>query len=438
MDEKEIFMNIIERIKSALKEKKIDIYRINMIEKESIELFYILHDVDMARSAEITEISVIVYRDFEYENTKMRGNAATLIFPDMTDEEIEKALENAYYSAGFVKNKYYELPEGKEYDEIDATCYDLQIEAENMAKAIFSAEEDMCVKNSSAFINSAEVFAYRSKIRIVNSKGVDVSYYKYSFEGEFVAESKANGQDVEIHTEFSYNVPDVSQLSAKVSVALKTVKDRAEATLAPKAGKYDIVLTDIPCATMLSYYTARSSGAYIYAGYSSFSIGNAVQGEDVIGEKLNIKLKAVSPFSAEGIKMENRVLMENGVLKTIPCGSRFAYYLGVEPTGDYDFIECENGTIDYECMKENTLQIAAFSDFQVDPLSGQFGGEIRLAYFYEKKENGYEIKKLTGGSINGNIIEAGKDLIFSTQRYKDKNYDVPYAIKIKNVSVAGE
>lgn len=430
-------MSIIEKIQNILKDKKILTYRINVIEKSSVELFYILHRVDMARSADVKEISVIVYRDFEYEGTKMRGNAAALIYPDMTDEEIAKTLDGAYYAASFVKNKFYEIPEGTIDNVSEVEKYDLMEEAKNMAKAIFDAENEDEVKDALAYINSAEVFAYKSKIRIINSKGIDVSYYKYDFEGEFVAESKANGQDVEIHTEFSYNTPDCSQLLMKVKTALKTVKDRAEATVAPEGGKYDIVLTDVSCAAIMDYFTARATGAYIYAGYSSFSIGCDVQGNDVIGESLNIELKAVRPYSVEGISMKDRNLIENGILKTITCGSRFGYYLGVEPTGDYSAIECENGTVNFEEMKKNTLQIAAFSDFQVDPLSGQFGGEIRLAYLHEVNDDGYIVKKLTGGCINGNIIEAGKNMVFSKEKYKDKSYSGPYAVKLENISVAG-
>ena len=209
-------MSVIEKIKRILNNKQISTYRINVIEKSSVELFYILHNVDMARSSDVTEISVIVYRDFEHEGTKMRGNAATLIYPDMTEDEISASLEEAYYAAGFVKNKFYEIPNGVSCDVPETCSYDLQAEAACMAKAIFEAENAADVNSEVAFINSAEVFAYKSKIRVINSNAVDVSYCIYDFEGEFVAESKANGQDVEIHSEFSYNIPDKVQLSKKV------------------------------------------------------------------------------------------------------------------------------------------------------------------------------------------------------------------------------
>ena len=44
---------------------------------------------------------------------------------------------------------------------------------------------------------------------------------------------------------------------------------------------------------------------------------------------------------------------------------------------------------------------------------------------------------VTGGSINGSILESQKDIVFSTDRYAEIGYDGPYAILLKNVAVAG-
>lgn len=66
-------------------------------------------------------------------------------------------------------------------------------------------------------------------------------------------------------------------------------------------------------------------------------------------------------------------------------------------------------------------------------MSGHFGGEIRLAYLIEDGK----VTPVTGGSVNGSILEAQKDLIFSTERYTTAQYDGPYAVRLKNVSIAG-
>ncbi|MDD7688452.1 MAG: TldD/PmbA family protein, partial [Clostridiales bacterium] len=66
--------------------------------------------------------------------------------------------------------------------------------------------------------------------------------------------------------------------------------------------------------------------------------------------------------------------------------------------------------------------------------SGHFGGEIRLAYLYD--ENGNR-SLVTGGSVNGEIFSCQKDIVFSDERYSAYDYEGPFAMKVKGVSVAG-
>lgn len=83
--------------------------------------------------------------------------------------------------------------------------------------------------------------------------------------------------------------------------------------------------------------------------------------------------------------------------------------------------------------KKPYLQAMKFSDFQMDPFTGHFGGEIRLAYLFD----GNAVTKVTGGSVNGIITKAHKNLVFSEERYSDSHYEGPFAVKIENVAVAG-
>ena len=83
--------------------------------------------------------------------------------------------------------------------------------------------------------------------------------------------------------------------------------------------------------------------------------------------------------------------------------------------------------------KKPCIWAVAFSDFQMDAFSGHFGGEIRLAYIIEDGK----ITPVTGGSINGNLIEAQQNMTFSTERFSSANYEGPYAVKFTDISVAG-
>lgn len=70
----------------------------------------------------------------------------------------------------------------------------------------------------------------------------------------------------------------------------------------------------------------------------------------------------------------------------------------------------------------------------MNALDGRFGGEIRLAYLFT--DDG--VKLLTGGSVNGSLLEKQGGLTFSTERYTDADYTGPFAVRIAGVSVSGK
>ena len=133
--------------------------------------------------------------------------------------------------------------------------------------------------------------------------------------------------------------------------------------------------------------------------------------------------------------MEELPLVRDGKLLAWHGPNRFCRYLGVKPTGTLEKLSCANGTLPFaELKKGPALWAVTFSDFQMDAMSGHFGGEIRLAYLID--EDG-TVTPVTGGSVNGSILETQKDLVFSTERYQTARYSGPYAMRVKDVPVAG-
>ena len=270
-------------------------------------------------------------------------------------------------------------------------------------------------------------------MRFYSSLGFENGYEKTGCEGEFVTQCR-EPQDVEQYFHFEYLDLTPGALTEKVREALNTVRDRARAVRPPKTGVYDIVISDEQLVELLGFYDERSDGRFKYAGYFDVNAGDSVQGEDVKGERLNLVLVPAEPYSSEGIPMKERVLIKDGVLQCVQANERFASYLGIEPTGYYSRMRLENGTEALSEMKKGCLYPVSFSGFETDSFTGQFGGEIRLAYYYG--DNGVEI--LTGGSINGILPEKHGELVFSKERYSDSGYEGPFAVKMRGVSVAGE
>ena len=425
---------MIERIKSALARCGIDRWRINERREESAELFFVKKQLDTRRVKDVSKYEVTVFRDVPGKEGEKpaRGFTSVQFIASMEDARLDEELKGAYYAARFAANPWFELT-----DPVQAPVVEKRGElaeaplarsAGKMARALFAPDTQ-----KDAFVNSAEIFVVRSFRRIVSSEGTDVSYTDANINGEFVVQCKTP-EDVEIHNQFEYDALDEAALSAKVAEALTFVRDRARAQKILKSGRYDVVLSGDEVAEILSFYTTRSSANAVYAKYSTWQRGDDVQGA-ASGERLNLALQASVPYSQEGIPMEELPLVRDGKLLAWHGPNRFCRYLGVKPTGTLEKLSCANGTLPFaELKKGPALWAVTFSDFQMDAMSGHFGGEIRLAYLID--EDG-TVTPVTGGSVNGSILETQKDLVFSTERYQTARYSGPYAMRVKDVPVAG-
>lgn len=412
----------------------IKVYAVTCTEKEIDELFFIKKKLDMKRIEKTAEISMSVYKDMEIDGKKLRGRADIIASASMSDEELIEKIKSADFAAQFVKNPFFKLPAREVSSEVvmesDLNGLSLSEIADKFTEAVYAMDTD-----SEAFINNLELFVEEAKVHIINSEGTDVSYVKRGVKGEFVAQCKAP-QDVETYQNFDFDSLALQDIKELISRTLTMTKDRAKATKMPKAGTYDVIISDKYIPEIISFYPTRAHASLIFPGYSDYKIGDNVQGENVSGELLNITFTPSVPFNGEGIKMIERPLLENGVLKTIHGDQRFTYYLGVEQIGTYNKVSLPAGTVSFADMKKKpALHVVNFSDFQMDPMDGHFKGEIRLAYLTDENGN---VECVTGGSINGSIFEAQKQFAFSKEIENLAEYVGPKAVFLKDVQVAGE
>lgn len=424
--------SMMQTILQALHDAQVDAWDISDEEVSSAELFLIRRRLDMRRMKHTRKYRVTVYRDFEKDGKKMRGSSSVMLVPSQSKEEIERIIREAYYAAGFVPNPTYDFPKAE-------TCQPMQMESSLAALSV----EDAALKLADALVradhvegsvlNSAEIFVERHTVHFVSSWGTDVCYTNNNANGEYVAQCK-QPQDVEMHHTFRFDELAADTLQKQAEDALRQVRDRAVAKPTLPTGTYTVILSDDKLAELFSYYTARSHAGMVFPGYSNWKPGTDVQPQVTGGERLNLTLHATVPYSDEGIAMMDRPLLQDGKVVCNHGGARLSSYLGVAPTGNYNAISCANGSMSLEQMKaEPYLYPVSFSDFQMDVMSGHFGGEIRLAYYFDGKQTHI----VTGGSINGSIGEAGNDLVFSTERYDTVRYHGPFAVRLHNVKVAG-
>ena len=424
---------MIDKILKVLKNNNVTTYRLRDSITESTEVFFVKKKLDTRRIANTETVSVTVYKEFEKDGVKYLGDANFAVEPSMSEEMIDSKVKKAFMSAGFVTNKAYALADKVISNTIHVKSNLSEMTSEEalekMVEALYRNDTD-----DNTFINSAEFFLTKRTVRIVTSKGVDVSWVKFGIGGEYVCQCKTP-EDVETYASFDYDDLECEQLAEKVKETLAMTRDRSVAVANPVNGKCDIVLPNQYAQEVLNYYIDQTDAFYNFAGYFENKIGDVVQGkEEITGDRITLDLLPDEPFSADGIKMEELPGLENGVLKNYQGALRFCRYLNVPAVGAYGKYRIASGDMSFEDMKKQKgLYIVNFSDFQMDSVVGCFRGEIRLAYY----NDGTKIVPVTGGSVNGSIHEVQSSIRLSSERQETTSISGPKAIFLKDVSVAG-
>lgn len=419
-------------IRQSLKDANVEKWAIEERITASAELFFIRRDLDMRRMKQTHKYFVTTYRSFEKDGKPMLGSSRVMLVPSQSREEVDTAIRSAFFAASFVANPAYPLPDAQccEPFTMESSLSELTIEeaAMKMAEGLFAAD---CVEGS--VLNSAEIFVEKNTVHLLTGWGTDVCYTKYNTNGEYVAQCK-QPQDVEMHHSFRFDELAADALGKEAADALQQVRDRAVAKQNLPSGSYDLILSGERVAELLSYFVERSHVGMVFPGYSNWKSGTDVQEQMNGGERLNIALHATVPYSDEGIPMVDRPLIADGKVQLNHGGARLSAYMDVPATGDYRAVNVDNGTVCFEAMKKAPyLYAVSFSDFQMDGMSGHFGGEIRLAYWFD----GEKTHIVTGGSVNGVITDCLGSMVFSTERYDATDYHGPFAVKLPGVKVAG-
>lgn len=430
---------MIQKIQELLKQtKKISAWTIKEEVSSSMELFFIKEKLDMNRYTDLHEYHVRLFVDFEENGQSYKGDASILIGASDTFDEMKEKIESAVFSAGFVKNNWYDLPTNKDdnYEELKTfeTIRDLKDRYEQLHKVLFK------VYPYQAKVNSCEVFAVEGSNRIITSKGTDVTYPHSEFSFEIVTDSSFGEEPVEIFNGYYLTNMDLSQVEKIVDRQLMETEGRSKAQRNKKMEGQRIVLSGDAVEEFLMFYLEQATDSSIYRKISKAKQGELFLSESA-KEKLNVRINPMlstsiyaRPVDNEGKKLERYDLYRDGKVAHLRTSSRYSHYMGIENIGFCDTFEVEGGERSLEeYLKEDYIEILTFSSFLMDPTTGDFGGEFRLA---KQVKNG-EVSFITGGAISENIFRVQNEMRFSKELEGRKYSISPKAIIFDNITVSG-
>ncbi len=432
---------MLERIRKILI-NQIDITGFKICETmvQSNELFFVKKNVDMDRAKNVHYFKVTVYIDSEENGSKFTGSSTTNIHPTMSDAQIEEAIKETAFAAKYVKNPYFPLTKpAASYETAPESSFakeNLPYWMNMITKAIY--KNDIYDKGG---INSCEIFLNKIETRIVNSEGIDVHSVEYKCIVEFITTWKEDGEEIELYRCINCSDFDEDLFAEEVKNMITTCREKAVAGNTPALQTFPVILTREAVRDFFSYYTSKSNASSIYNQFSTWNLGDMIQGDQVKGDLITVTLDPFlknstdsSGFDGDGVALFPVTIIENGELKRYEADTRYAHYLGVAPTGSIRNVVVNGGCkTAEELQQEPHLTTVAFSDFFVDELTGDFCGEIRLAWYYDGKST----IPVSGGSISGNINKLHHELYLSKELWKDNNFEGPLMVKLLNVTIAG-
>ena len=424
---------MLEMIIKALKEAGVTAWEISEVETRGWEFYFIRHALDQNRVRDVKHVVVQVFQLFE--DGQYLGSASCEIAPTADEAEIRTKIAALAYRATLVKNRPYTLHAPEPFEPAADAPIDVDAIARDFLRTVRGLPE-----TAGEDINSYEVFVSAKTRRLINSRGVDVKESYPDSMLEVVVNARREGHEIELYRNYRSGTCDVEGLSRDLVRTMQYGRDRLIARPTPALGKADVLFTTRDAVALFEYFSDRLNAAMVYRKMSDWELGKPVAA-DFRGDRPSVTALRELPnssknrrFDAEGAPIRDTVLLEDGVARNYLGSRMFASYLGLEHAFIPTNLSAAGGTHSEEELRAGPyLEAVEFSDFQVDSLTGDIFGEIRLAYWHD----GETVTPVTGGSLSGSMLELAGEMYFTRESAQYDNWRVPAATLVKGVTVTG-
>ena len=422
---------MLNTIVNILKASGVYGWEVSDVKKQGWEFYFIRHALDQHRAKNVEHITVKVYQLVG----DGLGFASAEIAPTATASEAEALVRDLAYRASLVKNKPYTLvpPAGEAANAGEAS--DLAAISGDFLRAMAELPE-----TSTEDVNSYEIFVTDVTRRLITSTGIDETERYPSSMIEVVINARRDGHEIELYRNYKSGSCDAEALRRDLEKTMQYGRDRLNTVPTPITGKYNVLFSGADACAIYRYFVSRMDAQMVYRKISPWELGKPVC-EDVHGDKVTVtalrELKNSSAnhrFDAEGAQIRDTVMIEDGVARHYLGARMFASYLGLEDSFLPTNIAVSGGTQSEAALRAGQyLEVVEFSDFQVDAMTGDIFGEIRLAYWHD----GETVIPVSGGSLSGSMDDFVGELYMSRDTAQHDNMRIPALTLLKGVTVTG-
>jgi predicted Zn-dependent protease len=397
-------------------------------------------------SSEIYNIDVLCDSK-DSEGNPSSGLGTVSILPG---GEIEQALEKAIITAKLVHNQPYDFAEPAPVPELDLVDQQYLKDPASGLQQVLTSLKDTTAKYPHVRMTTAECFGQEKSTHLVSSKGMDARQRSTEIYLQWVYIGGSGDEEVETYVEmYRRQIADL-KLEEEAALRAQYTSDLLAAGPAPDySGPVFVQGSNLAAMIAGAPYDpggptviqTLSSAGLKYTGETPWEIGKSIFREEVKGETLQMWANRQLPygifssaFDAEGIPAQRVPLVQDNHLGAFWTDQRYASYLDLPLTGSFGNLEMPAGkSPQTELQQGKYIEIAQFSWFHPDYITGDFSSEIRLGYLVENGEK----RPFRGGLLVGNLLDALADVRWSSETGFYGNYLGPKAARFNNLQVAG-
>ncbi|HLJ82108.1 MAG TPA: metallopeptidase TldD-related protein, partial [Ktedonobacterales bacterium] len=352
----------------------------------------------------------------------MLGNTDLTLLPGDTADaaNLQVRLRDAVMMASLTDNPPYELPARPEVGFPAVETMDPALDGDGAA----ALEETMrrlrlaVAGWSSVRLSSAELMVTRTSRALRNSRGLTGAESGTEVFLDFVLIAHEDGREAEFHAELQRR--RLADLNIEGTVdAYATFARHALHAATPATHQGAVVLSGEALASLFNPPLAagpllfHTSGQAAFQGVARLKPSDLVTGEEPRGDRLTLLSDSLRPwglrsaaFDAEGLPARSVAVIEEGVFRRHWADTRYAAYLGIEPTGRFANITIPPGAWSLDALRSaadgTVYEIVSFSFMNPDPATGDFVAEIKLGYRHDE----YGTTPIKGGALAGNVFSA--------------------------------
>ena len=360
--------------------------------------------------------------------------------------DINSALEKAVLTAQLVHNEPYDFAEPASIPDIELADHDYLEDPAGKIQGVINTLKETTGAFPHVRLTAAECFGQEKTTHLVSSKGLDANQKETEIYLEWVYIGGSGDDEVESLANISRRRIADLNLNEEAALRAKYTSDLLIADQ-PKSYTGRVYVQGSSLAVMVagaklsgSLLQTLSSASMKYSGETPWEIGKSIFREEAKGDSFNAWANRQIPygmpsnaFDNEGIPAQRIPLIEENKLVSFISDQRYAHYLSMNPSGGFGCLEIPAGSTQKSKLVSGAyIEIAEYSWFNANPITGDFACDIRLGYVVEDGEG----KPFKGGMLVGNLLDALADVHWSMETGFYGNYMGPKAARFNNLQLA--